>query len=153
VSSSAGAVGGVGTTVCCRLNVVSRAESVTNESILEKLWDLPPGSIVLSDATYNAAKADATPRYKTFIGSAIIFGYVTPPGLRTYGLGVGFSFSGYSADPMAIIRVLQFDRGIIPGEDIRAFSIVDPHILVADSGDVLEGVLDVTDPKYKGLVD
>jgi hypothetical protein len=136
-----------------KYNVVSAGQPVTNEAILEKLWDLPPGSIVLTDATYNAAKADAPPVYKTFIGSAIIFGYVTPPGLRTYGLGVGFSFSGYSADPMAIIRVPQYDRGIIPGEDIRAFSIVDPHILVPDSGYVLEGVLDVQDPKYRGLVD
>jgi hypothetical protein len=114
---------------------------------------LPPGSIVLTDATYNAAKADAPAAYKTFIGSAVIFGYVTPPGLRTYRLGVGFSFSAYSADPMAIIRVPQYDRGIIPGEDIRAFSIVDPHILVPDSGYVLEGVLDTQDPRYRGLLD
>jgi hypothetical protein len=136
-----------------KFNVVSPSQPIPDTATLEKLWNLPPGSVVISDATYNAAKADAPPQYKTFIGSSVIFGYTTPPGLRTYGLGVGFSFSGYSADPMAIIRVPQYDRGIIPGEDIRAFSIVDPHILMPDSGYVLEGCIDVTNPKYKGLVD
>jgi hypothetical protein len=133
--------------------VVSPGEPLTNAAILERLWNLPAGSIVISDATYNAAKADAPPAYKTFIGASVIFGYVTAPGLRTYGLGVGFSFSGYSADPMAIIRVPQYERGVIPGEDIRAFSIVDPHILMPDSGYVLEGCVDVQAPQYRGLLD
>ena len=53
----------------------------------------------ITDAVYNGAANGATPVYKTFIGSAVVFAYITPPGIRTYGLGVDFRFSGYNTDP------------------------------------------------------
>lgn len=93
--------------------------------ILESLIGCPPGCIRLTDAIYNSAKAGLAESPKQFIGSAIIMAYVTPPSIRTIGFGAGFSWNGYSTDPMTIIKVPQFTAGVIPGEEIRAFSIVD----------------------------
>jgi hypothetical protein len=93
--------------------------------ILESLVGLPAGSIKLTDAVYNKAIAGLAESLKQFIGSSVVMAYVTPPSIRSYGFGASFAWNGYSTDPMTIIKVPQFTAGVIPGEEIRAFSIVD----------------------------
>lgn len=101
------------------------ASSDGRARILESLVGFAAGSIKLTDAVYNTAKAGLPESLKQFIGSAVVVAYVTPPSIRTYGFGAGFAWNGYSTDPMTIIKVPQFTAGIIPGEEIRAFSVVD----------------------------
>src|SRR5574341_795452 len=102
---------------------------------------------------FNVATAGLAASYKTFLGSDVVFAYVVPAGIRTYGLSTEFRFSGYNTDPYAIISVPQFDRGALPGEDIRGISICDPKVINADAGYLLKGCVDTTDAKYGGFLD
>ena len=111
--------------------------------ILEQLVGLTPGAIKLTDAVYNTSKAGAAESLKQFIGSSVVMAYVTPPSIRSYGFAAGFSWNGYGADPMAIIKVPQFNHGVIPGEEIRAFSIVDWRVLNVKAGYTLDQVVNV----------
>ena len=101
--------------------------------ILEALIGLPAGSIHTTDAVYNPNQAGVAGKKTQMIGSAVIMAYITPPAIRTQGFGAGFQWSGFSADPIAIIKVPQFTSGVWPGEEIRAISVVDfkPYNLVA----------------------
>ena len=126
---------------------------IGDNGMVEDAWGLPPGSIDTCDATYNATHVGLTPSYRKFLGGDVVFAYVTPPGLRTYGLGAEFRFSGYNTDPYAILTVPQYQRGAIPGEDIRAIAICDAHVYNAESGYLLRGVVDITNPAYGGFLD
>lgn len=126
---------------------------VGDEDSIALAWGLAAGSVQTCDATYNAANGADTASYKAFMGSDIVFAYVAQPGIRTYGLGAEFRFSGYNTDPYAIISVPQFSRGAIPGEDIRGIAILDPHIYNADSGYLLKGCVDVNDAQYGSFLD
>jgi hypothetical protein len=112
--------------------------------ILEALIGLDPGTIEVTDAVYNSSIAGVAGVKKQFIGSAVCMAYVTPPAIRTQGFGAGFQWSGFSADPIAIIKVPQFTQGVWPGEEIRAISVVDfkPYNLVA--GYTLDQAVDPT---------
>ncbi len=146
-----------------KFNVVSSAKPIGSEDMIAAMWELEPGSVQCSDATYSiaspkvpastAAQSAATPVVKSFLGGDIIFAYVAEPGIRTYGLGAEFRFSGYNTDPYAIISVPQDNRGAIPGTDIRGISILDPHVYNPDSGFLLKGCVDVTDVAYLGFLD
>ncbi len=136
-----------------KFNVASASAPVGDEDMIAAVWGLPSGTVKTSDATYNAATAGATPSYKTFLGSDIVFAYVAAPGIRTYGLGAEFRFSGYNTDPYSIISVPQFNRGAIPGEDIRGLAILDPHVYNADSGYLLKNCVDTTNAAYGGFID
>jgi hypothetical protein len=136
-----------------KFNVANPKQPIGDEDMIAAVWGLAPGSVQCSDATYNSATAGATAAYKCFLGSDIIFAYAAAPGIRSYGLGAEFRFSGYNTDPYSIISVPQFSRGAIPGEDIRAISILDPHVMNADSGFLLKGCIDTTDSQYGGFVD
>ena len=106
--------------------VVGDPKSANGQArILESLIGVEAGAIKLTDAVYNTAKAGQAESLKQFIGTAIVMAYVTPPSIRTSGFGAGFQWNGYSANPMTIIKVPQFNAGVIPGEEIRAFSVVD----------------------------
>lgn len=126
---------------------------IGDEELIAAVWGLAPGSVKCCDATYNAATAGATAVYRSFIGSDVVFAYVVPTGIRTYGLSTEFRFSGYNTDPYAILSVPQLTRGAIPGEDIRAISICDPHVLNADAGYLIKGAVDTTAAQYGGLLD
>jgi hypothetical protein len=136
-----------------KFNAVSSAAPIGDEAMIALMWGLAPGSVKCCDATYNSAQAGDTPVYKAFLGSDVIFGYVVPAGIRSYGLSTEFRFSGYNTDPYAIISVPQFSRGAIPGEDIRGISICDPHIMNVNSGYLLKACVDVSDSQYGGLLD
>ena len=146
-----------------KFNVADRTNPIGDEAMIASVWGLAPGSVKCSDATYTiapptmpattAAQSTATPIYKSFLGSDIILAYVTQPGIRNYGLGAEFRFSGYNTDPYAIITVPQYQRGPIPGEDIRGISILDPHVYNADSGFLIKGCVDTTSATYLGFLD
>jgi hypothetical protein len=123
--------------------VVANPESTDGRArILENLIGLPAGAIKLTDAIYNSAKAGLTESPKQFIGSAVCMAYVTPPSIRTYGFGAGFQWNGYSADPLTIIKVPQFTAGVIPGEEIRAFSVVDYRPYNVKAGYTIDQAVD-----------
>lgn len=137
-----------------KFNVVSSGSPIGDEDLIAQVWGLAAGSVKCTDAVYNStAIGTATPVYKSFIGSDVLFGYVVPAGIRTYGLSTEFRFSGYNTDPYAILSVPQLNRGVIPGEDIRGISICDPHILNADAGYLLKGCVDTTNAAYQGYLD
>lgn len=136
-----------------KFNVVTPAAPIGDEDLISLVWGLAPGSVRTCDASYNAAAAGATPSYRAFLGSDVIFGYVVPAGIRTYGLSTEFRFSGYNTDPYAILSVPQLTRGAIPGEDIRGISILDPRVLNADSGYLIKGAVDTAATQYGGFLD
>jgi hypothetical protein len=122
-------------------------------ALIESLIGVSPGTIMRSDAVYNVAAADQTAVYTTFMGPDIVFGYVEPLGIRKFSLAAGFQWSAYSNDPQAIISVPRYDRTVVPVEDLRAFCVVDPKIIVQDLGYVLKGCIDGTDStSYGNLV-
>lgn len=121
-------------------------------ALIEMLIGVAPGTIMRSDATYNVSAADQTPAYTTFMGPDIVFGYVEPLGIRKYSLSAGFQWAAYSNDPQAIISVPRYDRTVMPTEDLRAFTVVDPKIIVADLGYVLKGCIDGTDSASYGVL-
>lgn len=136
-----------------KFNVARDGAIVGDEDAIANAWGLKSGTVQTCDATYNAATAGLAASYKTFLGSDVVFAYVVPAGIRTYGLSTEFRFSGYNTDPYAIISVPQFDRGALPGEDIRGISICDPKVINADAGYLLKGCVDTTDAKYGGFLD
>lgn len=146
-----------------KFNVVNSANPIGDEALMDAVFGVPPGTVQCSDATYTiaaptvppttAAQTAGAPVYRTFLGSDIVFAYVVPPTIRTYGLGADFRFSGYNTDPYAIITVPQYQRGAIPGEDIRGITITDPHVYNVDSGFLLKGCVDTTNTAYLGFLD
>lgn len=110
--------------------------------ILEALIGLPSGAIQLTDAIYATNIAGTTETNKQFIGSSVVMAYVTPPSIRTQGFATGFAWNGYSAEPMTIIKVPQLNHGVIPGEEIRAFSIVDFKVLNVKAAYTLDQAVD-----------
>ena|SRR5579859_1031260 len=146
-----------------KFNVAGPGNPIGDEEMIAKVWGLEPGSVKCSDATYaiaaptippsTAAQSAGSPVFRSFLGSDVLFAYVAAPGIRNYGLGAEFRFSGYSTDPYAIITVPQYQRGPIPGEDIRGISILDPKVYNADSGYLLKGVVDTTNASYLGFLD
>jgi hypothetical protein len=124
-----------------KFNVLDKSRPIGDEELIAAVWGLPSGVVKTSDATYNKANVNATPVYKTFLGADTVFAYVTAPGIRTYGLGERYTFSGYSSDPYTIIAVPQYQRGIFPGEDLRGIAGEDPHIGNPDSGYLLQGCI------------
>lgn len=120
---------------------------------IEKLIGVEPGTILESSAVYNVAAAGQTPVYTTFAGPDIVFGYVEELGLRKYTLSAGFQWSAYSNDPQAIISVPQYDRGTVPTEQLRAFTVIDPLIIQTDLGYLLQNAVDGTNTtKYGQLM-
>lgn len=146
-----------------KFNVVSRDRPIGDEELIAAVWGLESGSVECSDATYSiaaptvppstATQSVSTPVQRSFLGSDILFGYVQPAGIRTYGLGIEYRFSGYNTDPYTIIGVPQFQRGAWPGEDIRGIAITDPHVSNADSLYLLKGCVDTTSAQYLGFLD
>lgn len=122
-------------------------------ALLEMLIGLAPGTIRIADHVYNSAAQGQTPVYKAFIGSDIIVGYVEPLGLRSYSLSQGFQWSAYDNNPSAIISVPQYNRGTVPTEELRAFTVIDPKVIKPELGYLLKGCVDTTDVSYGGLLD
>jgi hypothetical protein len=143
--------------------VAEKGMPVMDEEVIAAAWGLAPGSVKCSDAIYTIAapteppasgtQSAANPIWRTFLGSDIVFAYVVPIGLRTYGLGAEFRFSGYNTDPYAIISVPQLNRGAIPGEDIRGITITDPHVSNADSLFLLKNCVNTSSTTYQGYLD
>lgn len=127
-----------------KIVVADKDSSDGRARILEDLIGLPSGAIHLTSAMYNTAKAGAAESLKQFIGSSVIMAYVTPPSIRTQGFGVGFVWGGYGADPLTVIKVPQLTSGLIPGEEIRCFSIVDFKPTNVVAGYCLDQAVDPT---------
>jgi hypothetical protein len=120
-------------------------------SLIESLIGVAPGSILVSDAVYNVAASNQTAIYTTFMGPDIVLGYVeAQTGLRKYSLSAGFQWSAYSNDPQAIIAVPRYHNTVVPTEDLRAFCVIDPKIIVPELGYLLKGVIDSTDTTTYG---
>lgn len=122
-------------------------------AVLAQLIGVSPSAFHVADHVYNSAAEGQTAVYKAFIGSDIVIAYVEPLGLRSYSLSAGFQWSAYDNTPSAIISVPQYTKGIVPTEELRAFSVIDPKIIKPTLGYVLKGCVDVTDAAYNGLLD
>lgn len=121
--------------------------------MIEAAIGVKRGTIVVSDAVYNAAKSGDAANYVTFMGPDLVFGYVEQWGLRKYSLSAGFQWSAYSGDPQAIISVPRYHNTMVPVEDLRAFTVIDPKIIVPSLGYLLKGVINSADTaSYGNLV-
>ncbi len=121
--------------------------------MIDRLIGVKPGTIMVSDATYNAAKSGGTANYVTFMGPDLVFGFVEPWGLRKYSLSAGFQWSAYSNDPQAIISVPRYYNTMVPTEDLRAFTVIDPKVIIPSLGYLLQGVINGADTtSYGNLV-
>lgn len=121
--------------------------------LIESLIGVAPGSILVSDAVYNAAASQQTAEYTTFMGPDLVFGFVEPmAGLRSYSLSAGFQWSAFSNDPHAIISVPRYHNTMVPTEDLRAFCVIDPKIIVSGLGYLLKGVIDASDTTNYGAL-
>lgn len=121
--------------------------------MIERLIGVKPGTIMVSDAVYNAAKSGDAANYVTFMGPDIVFGYVEPWGLRKYSLSAGFQWSAYSNDPQAIISVPRYHNTMVPTEDLRAFTVIDPKVIIPNLGYLLKGAINSADTaSYGNLV-
>ncbi len=146
-----------------KFHVADKSVPIGDEELIAACWGLERGSVKCSDATYAIAAPTVPPNstaqsatnivYKSFLGSDIIMAYVAQPGIRTYGLGAEFRFSGYNTDPYAIISVPQYQRGPIPGEDIRGISIIDPKVYNPDSGFLIKGCVSTSNAQFLGFLD
>jgi hypothetical protein len=135
------------------VNARGEQASVGYIAMIEQLIGVKPGTIVVSDAVYNAAQAGATPNYVTFMGPDIVFGYVEELGMRKWSLSAGFQWSAYSNDPHAIISVPRYTNTMLPVDDLRAFTVIDPKIIRPELGYLLKGVINSADTtSYGNLV-
>lgn len=123
------------------------------KALVEVLLGVAPGTIKIADHVWNSAAEGQTPVYKTFLGSDVVFGYVEPLGLRKWSLCCGFQWSAYDGSPTSIISIPQYQRGVVQGEEFRAFSVLDPKILQPKLGYLLKGCLDTTNTAYASLLD
>lgn len=131
-------------------NARGEQENVGYIALIEQLIGVAPGTIHVSDAVYNAAQSGLTPNYVTFMGPDLVFGYVEELGLRKWTLSAGFQWSAYSNDPHAIISVPRYERTMLPVEDLRAFTVIDPKIIRPELGYLLKGVIDGTNTSAYG---
>jgi hypothetical protein len=115
-------------------------------ALVEQLIGVEPGTILLSDAVYNVAAAGLAASYTTFMGPDILLGYVEEWGLRKFSLSARFQWSAYSNDPQAIIAVPRYDRTMVPVEDLRAFTVIDPLIVQPELGFLIKGAINTTAP-------
>lgn len=139
-----------------KYNVVQSVREAAERSengyiaLIESLIGVAPGTIMVSDAVYNVAASNQTAIYTTFMGPDIVLGYVEPWGLRKYSLGAGFQWSAYSNDPQAIIAVPRYHNTVVPTEDLRVFTVIDPEIVVKDLGYCLKGCINGADTTSYG---
>lgn len=135
-------------------NATDMMKSQTGQiALIEQLIGVAPGTIIVADAVYNVAQNGATAVYTTFMGPDIVFGYVEEWGLRKYSLSAGFQWSAYSNDPQAIISVTRTHNTMMPVEDLRAFCVTEPMIVVPELGYLLKGVINGSDTtSYGNLV-
>ena len=110
--------------------------------LLEAMLGVAPGTIVLSDATYNSAAAGQTAVFKKFIGSDMIMAYVEPMGLRGYSFAQAFQWSAYPGAPTSIINVPQYNRGMVVQDELRAFTVVHPLIIKPELGYLVTACVD-----------
>lgn len=141
-----------------KFNAIQNAEDLLKSgegqvAVLAQLVGVSPSAFHIADHVYNAAAAGQAESYKAFIGSDIVVAYVEPLGLRSYSATAGFQWSAYDNNPSAIISVPQYSRGIVPTEELRAFSVIDPKIIKTDLIYLLKGCVDTTDAAYGGLLD
>jgi hypothetical protein len=122
-------------------------------ALVEAMIGVEPGTIRIADHVYNSAANGQTAAYKTFIGSDILFAYVEPLGLRKWSFSAGFQWSAVPNSPTSIIAVPQLMRGVMQGEEFRAFSALDPKVLQPSLGYLLKGCLDTSNASYNNLLD
>lgn len=121
-------------------------------ALVEQMIGVDPGTIKIADHVYNAAAEGQTPVYRAFLGSDIIIGYVEPLGLRKWSLCAGFQWSAVPGSATSIISVPQLTRGVVIGEEYRAFTALDPKILQPSLGYLLRGCIDTSDTASYGTL-
>lgn len=120
--------------------------------LVEMLIGVAPGTIQIADHVYNGAAEGQTPAYYAFMGPDIVFGFVEEMGLRKWSMSAQFQWSAYPGSPTSIISVPQYNRGLVPTEEHRAFTVIDPKVIKPELGYLLTGVLDSTDSTSYGTI-
>lgn len=141
-----------------KYNAIQDAENLNKSmagqiSLVEQLVGVAGGTLKIADHVYNSAAEGQTPAYKAFLGSDVVFGFVEELGLRKWSLSGCFQWSAYPGSPTSIISVPQYNRGTVPTEELRAFTVIDPKIIKPELGYLLKGCVDTTNAVYGGLLD
>ncbi len=118
--------------------------------LLESMIGVAPGTIRVADHVYNAAASNQTASYKKYIGSDIVMGYVESLGLRSFSMSAGFQWSAYPGAPTSVISVPQTQRGTVPTEEYRVFTVIDPKVILPELGYLLTACVDTTNTALYG---
>lgn len=127
--------------------------AILTKKILADILGMNESQIYIYNHVYNSAQQGETASYKNFFGSDTVMAYLDAPSLYSYGLGHEFSFSGFTSDPMAVLRFPMPQRGIAGADMLKAVSIVDFKVLVPEAGYLIKGCLNTSDSQYGGYVD
>lgn len=120
--------------------------------LLESMIGLAPGTLRLSNATYNAGTV-SSPSYKKFIGSDFLLGYVEQLGIMSWTLSVGWKWTGVGKDETAIVAVPQYTRGAVVVDELRIIAPTLPQIVRPELGALITGCVDTTNTDYGGFLD
>lgn len=140
-----------------RYTQIANADDLAKEPngqarLLESMIGLPPGTLRLMDATYNAGTV-ANPSYKKFMGSDFAMGYVEPLGLQSWTMSTGWKWTGIGKDETAIVAVPQYTRGAVVVDELRIIAPTLPQIVRTELGVLITGCVDTTNTDYGGFLD
>lgn len=143
--------------VLSRGGVHPTGNAIVSLEQMEKILEVPPGTIRVTSQFYNKALEDQAADFRSFIGPDVLIAYVEPPQTRTFGLGCSFMFQGAKSSGMYLpsveeiespFLVLEFpDNGLRDPRGATIHRIVgglDQKVLNAQAAVLLKGVVDGT---------
>lgn len=134
------------------------AGATLTPELLEKILEIPPGSIHIYKQRYNPSrKGEPKARRKSHLGSDIICAYVEDPNVNTVGFGHEFSFTGLgdipSDYPFAVLTYEDPRSGLYGSQRARVVSIMGWVVTRQQSVLRITNTVDITDGSkyfYKG---
>lgn len=136
-------------------SILGAGATMTAE-LLEKILEIPPGSVIIYDKRYNPARLGAPVKglRKSHLGSDIICAYVEDPNIASTGFGHEVAFTGLSelpADyPFAVLTYEDLKRGMYGSQRVRMVSLCNWIPTRPQSAVRITNTVDLTDLKKYG---
>ena len=129
------------------LNQESTVGGILTVEMFEKLCELPPGSVIVTSATFSDTVQPNLATQRSFIADDVVIAHVEDGGLEDYSLGHEFAFNGYTSDPKVVLTYRDNVKGL--GQDvIKVASIVDFKITQPDAGFLAKNVVTKTATEF-----
>jgi hypothetical protein len=110
--------------------------------IIEQMISLPPNSLMVHDATYNAGTL-VSASYKKFIGSDFVMAYVEPLGPMSYTATVGWRWQELPAED-TIFEVPNTTETTITTNELRIANATEPQVIKPELAVLIKGCVDTT---------